>query len=91
MSVESAPDYRDDNYLAWYESTYWPCKRSWPNLVGDCVERATCIIKYATPFHVEVHPYKVSQKTSRHFGTDPLRVILFVDPQGFVATTPRLG
>jgi hypothetical protein len=90
-SFESEPDHRAENYLAWYESTYWPCKRRWPGLVGDCIERASCIIKYATPYHVQVHPYKVSRKMARDFGTDPLRVILFVDQQGFVATTPRVG
>lgn len=66
-------------------------KTSWPNAVGDCVERASAIIRWCSPYYVEVHPYKVSRKTYRNFGYDDRRVILFVDAQGYVATTPRVG
>lgn len=61
---------------------------SWPNLVGDVVERASAIIRWCTRYHVRV----------QRLGDPPLdaefnlsRVILYLDKDGFVSRTPRVG
>ena len=76
-------------------------KTAWPGLVGCDAERAACIIRWCSPYRVEVRPYK----SARMHGTckqmerariaesslmEDARVILFVDKHGDVATTPRV-
>jgi hypothetical protein len=86
------PDMRDDPeaFLQWFDSTYGPTKRSWPNLTGDCVERAECIVRHGSPFYVVCQEYK---KRTHHWPLDhdPLRVIFYLDKDGFIAVAPRVG
>jgi hypothetical protein len=89
---DDIPDPRDDPlaYFNWFEATYGSQKVVWPNLVGDCVERAECVVRFASPFYVVCEEYK---KRTHHgpLDYDPLRVIFYLDKDGFVAITPKAG
>ena len=86
-STESAP--RDSwAYLAWFEAHNGPQERSWPALVGDCVQRAVAIIRYASPFYTVVVRFKEPYEYGE---VDPLRVVLYLDENGYVAHTPVVG
>ena len=83
-------------YLAWFESKYGAQKRFWPGLVGDCAERAAAIVRYGSPYFVVVKPYKrglkaVAEQDGKYRWSHPLRVILQLDRDGFVCTTPYVG
>ena len=83
-------------YLAWFEATYGPQKKAWPGLVGDCPERAAAIVRWASPYFVVVKPYKRGLKSSaaedaKYLWSHPLRVVLQLDKDGYVAKTPRVG
>jgi hypothetical protein len=86
-STSLAP-YDHWEYLAWFETHNGPVPRSWPALVGDCVSRASAIIRYASPFYVVV----VAFKDHYEYGeVDPIRVVLYLDKDGFIARTPVAG
>jgi len=64
----------------------------WPGLVGDCVDRAEAIVRYGSPYYVICVPYK--DRVSGRFRPgqdDPLRVIFYLDQNGYIATTPYAG
>jgi hypothetical protein len=75
-------------YLAWYEDHYGPQPRAWPALVGDCVQRATAIVRFCSPFYTIVVPFK---QPFEYGEQDPLRVVLHLDDNGYVAHTPVTG
>jgi hypothetical protein len=64
-----------------------PVKVTWPNLVGDNVERASAIIKWCTRYQVWVR--RLGEEPVTDFV--PYRVVLYLDKDGFVARTPRVG
>jgi len=78
---------KKEKYFQWFVKHFGMPKMSWPNAVGDVPDRASCIVRYGTPFYTITAPYK----TKEVFGYDPLRVILFLDPDGFVAVRPKVG
>jgi hypothetical protein len=80
-------------FYNWFEEHIGPLKMSWPSLVGSDALRAECIVRFGSPFYVVTEPYKISRKAQleRFYTYDPLRVILFLDSQGCVATGPRVG
>jgi hypothetical protein len=83
-----------EKYLAWFEAKYGPQKRAWPGLVGDCPERVAAIVRYGSPYFVVVKQHKRSLKASiadELQWSHPLRVVLQLDKDGFVAKTPRVG
>jgi hypothetical protein len=61
---------------------------AWPNLVGDNVERASAIIKWCTRYRVFVCRHGETFDTSEFV---PYRVVLYLDKDGFVSRTPRVG
>jgi hypothetical protein len=74
------------------EDTRMPEKTSWPNLVGSDVSRATTIVRSFGNYHIVVEEYKVSKrKQEGPKEHNPWRVIIYVDQDGFVAITPRVG
>ena len=87
-AYESGPLFYD-----WFEAHEGPLKFAWPSVVGSDAVRAECIVRFGSPFYVTKEPYKLSRKAhaTRTYTYDPLRVILFLDAQGCVATTPRVG
>jgi hypothetical protein len=62
-------------------------KKSWPNLVGDTVERATAIIRWCTRYQVWVRKHGEAPPSD----SLPYRVVLYLDKDGFVSRTPRVG
>lgn len=66
-------------------------RSAWPELVGDNIERASAQIRWWGPhLDIELQDYKES-KRPQCVGSNPRRVILYLDSQGFVAVTPRVG
>jgi hypothetical protein len=64
-----------------------PIKTSWPNLVGDNVERASAIIRWGTRYLVWICRHGQAPPDD----VVPYRVVLYLDKDGFVARTPRVG
>ena len=87
-SYDSIPPHDPYEYLAWFEARNGPVPRSWPALVGDCVQRAAAIIRYASPFYVVLVHFKEHYEYGE---PDPLRVVLHLDLHGYVAHTPVVG
>ena len=85
---DSIPPHDPWEYLAWFEARNGPVPRAWPALVGDCVQRAAAIIRYASPFYVIVVHFKEHYEYGE---ADPLRVVLHLDLNGYVAHTPVVG
>lgn len=87
-------EYSSDEDLAYeQQKRSWP--RSWPNLVGDTVERARAVITFQTDYFIEVVPFKgqprvYMDKEGAEY-TPGRRVMLFLDKDGFVARTPVVG
>lgn len=93
--VSDAPDPYEapKAFYNWFEANEGPLKLAWPSLVGSDAKRAECIVRFGSPFYVVSEPYKISRKAQqeRFYTYDPLRVILFLDSQGCVATCPKVG
>ena len=67
-----------------------PAPTSWPCVVGDEVGRATAIVRASGPYYVVVVPFRgaappVSAEVAAH------RVVFYLDPHGWISTTPRVG
>lgn len=77
---------------AW-EALYGILPRRWPALVGDIPQRASAVVTYGTPYYVDVRDYKESFSRKRPYAGpyDPLRIVLFLDRDGYVAITPKTG
>lgn len=85
-----------EKYLAWFEARRGPQKRAWPGLVGDIPERAAAIVRFGSPYFVVIQPFKKSVKANAELEESfkwehPLRVVLKLDKDGYVAKTPRVG
>ena len=72
------------------KSIDWPIKTAWPNLVGDCIERATAIVEFGTPYYV-VHKKFNKLNIARPDVFDCLRVIFYLDKDNYIAITPKVG
>lgn len=77
---------------AW-ETLYGILPRRWPALVGDIPQRASAVVTYGTPYYVDIRDYKESMIHKRPYAGpyDPLRVVLFLDRDGYVAISPKTG
>jgi len=62
-------------------------KSEWPGVTGDWYDRASTVVRFNSPFYTISVPYKDKAKTFLPY--DPLRVVLYLDEQGFVAVTPK--
>lgn len=80
----------DDDYydMDTYEQ---PKVMSWPGVVGSDANRAKAIVRSSGNYHVEIQVYKQAKKALAPSDHNPWRVILYVDKDGFVAITPRVG
>ena len=84
----------EDKFAKYHRLRGHTVKSEWPELVGDCVERATAIVRFGSPYYVTTQLYKEGLRAPRADDTnlyDPLRVIFFLDSQGYIAVTPRRG
>lgn len=80
--------------LRW-ERRYGDVRTRFPELVGDIPERAETVVRLETPFYVVKMPYK-HETYSYYYNfleaqSDPLRIIFFLDTNGYIAVTPRCG
>lgn len=65
-------------------------KLAWPSLVGCDVARAAAVIRYGTPYSIEVHTYEIVRKAPLFQSSRQNCVHLYVDKDGYIATTPRV-
>ena len=84
--------HKKEKLFQWWVKHNGSPKMSWPGVVGDWPYRADCSVRFHSPFYTIQVPYKKKFRETRSFGPyDPLRVILFLDNNGFVAKCPRVG
>jgi hypothetical protein len=80
--------------LRW-ERKHGEARTRFPELVGDIPERAETVVRLETPFYIVTMPYK--HETYSYYyhyleaQSDPLRIIFFLDSNGYIAVTPRCG
>jgi len=83
---------RKEKLYQWFVKHNGVPKRRWPGVVGDYPYRASASVRFNSPFYTVESPYKRGQKHQIYWGPyDPLRVILYLDNNGFVAKTPNVG
>lgn len=76
-----------------------PAFKRWPALVGMDLDRAAAIVRWESPYYVVVKPFKKTRTCIRpllfdgngNVSEDAYRVVLWADPDGYVALTPIVG
>ena len=82
---------RHEKILREYKNSIsWPLRTAWPGLVGDCLERAQAIIEFGTPYYIVTKKYD-KLKAFEPTIVDCLRVVVYLDKDGYVAVTPKVG
>lgn len=68
-----------------------PERKSWPNLVGSDAARAQAIVRSQGNYYIVLDDYKATRKVQEAKAFNPWRVIIYLDKDGYVAITPRVG